>query len=57
MQEKQSLPSYTYLMQCKDMLEEADYLDVLCGIMDREYYDILDPDLQDIVDTYYDHMI
>lgn len=51
--EAQSFTAHKYLLECKDTLEYADYLDVLCGIMDREFYDILDKDLRDIVDTYY----
>lgn len=43
-----------YLSECKETLERADYLDVLCGIMDIEYYEKeLDEELQDIVDTYF----
>ena len=57
MQENQSLNAHKYLRECKDTLDEGDYVDVLCGIMDPEYYDILDRDLQEIVETYYSHLI
>jgi len=45
--------SREYLALCKKQLEEEDYRDVLCGIMDYEIYNELDEELQDIVDTYY----
>ncbi len=40
-------------MSCKEFLTEEDYRDVLCGIMDPEFYDSLEEDLKDIVDTYF----
>ncbi len=42
-----------HLMSCKEFLTEEDYRDVLCGIMDTEFYDSLEEDLKDIVDTYF----
>lgn len=45
--------SREYLALCKKQLEEEDYRDVLCGIMDYEIYNELEEELQDIVDTYY----
>ena len=42
-----------YLALCKKDLEDEDYRDVLCGIMDVEIYNELDLDLQRIVETYY----
>lgn len=37
----------------KKFLEPEDYQDILCGIMDKEYYDALELPLQKIVDAYY----
>ena len=43
-----------YLSNCKKLLTEEDYRDILCGIMDAECYDMLDEDdLKNIVDTYF----
>lgn len=42
-----------FLQECKRTLAYEDYADILCGIMDVEIYDIIDPELQDLVDTYY----
>ena len=42
-----------YLAMCKKTLEDEDYRDVLCGIIDTEIYNELDKQLQDIVDIYY----
>jgi len=42
-----------YLLRCKNELEDEDYRDVLCGIMDVEIYNELEEDLQKIVETYY----
>jgi hypothetical protein len=44
---------YEYLKLCKDFLEENDYVDVLCGVMDDEIYETIEPQLKNIVDTYY----
>ena len=42
-----------YLVMCKRDLEDEDYRDVLCGIIDIDIYYELDRDLQRIVETYY----
>jgi hypothetical protein len=42
-----------YLVMCKRDLEDEDYRDVLCGIIDIDIYHELDTDLQRIVETYY----
>jgi hypothetical protein len=42
-----------YLDLCKSKLTEEDYRDVLCGIMDLEYYTQLDKAYKGIVDVYY----
>ena len=43
-----------YLDICKNFLDPFDYQDILCGIMDREHYDTLEPKLRKIVDSYYE---
>ena len=42
-----------YLEVVKQFIEPEDYMDILCGIMDREHYDGLEPELQKIIDCYY----
>lgn len=42
-----------YLDICKQFLEEEDYRDILCGIMDKEYYNGLEEALRKIVNCYY----
>lgn len=42
-----------YLDICKQFLEEEDYKDILCGIMDKQYYDDLEKELKKIVNCYY----
>ena len=42
-----------YLDICKEFIDPEDYKDILCGIMDREHYDGLEPELQKIIDCYY----
>ena len=37
----------------KQFLEPEDYMDILCGIMDKEHYDGLELPLQKIIDAYY----
>jgi hypothetical protein len=37
----------------KQFLDPEDYMDVLCGIMDRDHYDALERPLQKIIDAYY----
>lgn len=43
-----------YLEICKQFLDPMDYQDILCGIMDKEHYDALEPELRNVVDSYYD---
>lgn len=43
-----------YLSICKTFLDPMDYQDILCGIMDSEHYDALEPALQRVVNSYYD---
>lgn len=45
--------SYEYQMLVKRFLEEDDYKDVLLAIMDEQYYNQLEPQLQKIVEAYY----
>jgi hypothetical protein len=47
-----SLTTEVFLLECALVLEEDDYRDVLCGILDKVIYDTLEPELQDIVKTY-----
>ncbi len=42
-----------YLEVVKQFVEPEDYMDILCGIMDREHYDALERPLQRIVEAYY----
>lgn len=55
--EEEYEPMYTcgidYLIDCKKNLEEQDYRDVLCGIMDPFIWETLDIDLQTIVAAYF----
>jgi hypothetical protein len=44
-----------HLNSCKELLTEEDYRDVLCGVMDTEFYGSLEEDLKDIVDTYFQY--
>lgn len=45
--------SQEYLMSCKELLTEEDYRDVLCGIMDSSFYEMLEEDLKGIVNNYF----
>ena len=42
-----------YLFICKDHLTKEDYEEVLLSIMDEEYFKVADPEIQAIVDGYY----
>lgn len=42
-----------YLEIVKQFIEPEDYMDILCGIMDKEHYDGLELPLQKIIDAYY----
>jgi hypothetical protein len=43
-----------YLAICKSFLETEDYEEILCGIVDEEYYEAMEGALRRIVDSYYD---
>lgn len=38
---------------CKKHLDNHDYEEFLLAIMDMEYYDLADPEIQSLVDDYY----
>lgn len=38
---------------CKRFLIDDDYRDILCGIMDLDFYAELEPDLKKLVDVYF----
>lgn len=42
-----------YLQICKDTLPEQDYKNILCAIMDGEYYVELQDQMKKVVDSYY----
>lgn len=42
-----------YLDLCKEFLDPEDYQDMLCGIMDKEHYDALEPQLQKVIKSYF----
>lgn len=44
---------YEYLQFTKKILDDEDYILVLAGIMDKEIYDDLEEDLQNVVDAYF----
>lgn len=44
--------AYDFLMECKATLEESDYKDLLCAIMDVDYYENVDKDMQSMADKY-----
>jgi hypothetical protein len=41
-----------FLELCKDQLNVDDYMDVLCSIMDKEHYDAMDDQIQNLVHVY-----
>lgn len=43
-----------YLALCKCFLKDGDYEDILCAIMDKEIYATIEPQLQRIVECYFD---
>lgn len=51
---KEPTNKFEYLDICKNFLGPFDYQDILCGIMDKEYYEELEPRLRKIIDAYYD---
>lgn len=44
---------FDYLEICKQFLDPEDYQDILCGIMDKEHYDALEPQLCNVIDSYF----
>lgn len=43
-----------FLFTCKEVLSIEDYEEVLCSVLDQDYYDNADPQIKKIVDNYYD---
>lgn len=50
---KQPKTGKQYLDIVKQFIEPDDYMDILCGIMDKDHYDGLERPLQKIIDAYY----
>jgi len=50
---KQPKTGKEYLEVVKQFIEPEDYIDILCGIMDKEHYDALEHQLQKIIDSYF----
>lgn len=42
-----------YLAICKQELDVETYEELMCGILDKEYYDRCDPEIQGIIHSYY----
>lgn len=42
-----------YLPLCKQFLRNDEYRQILCGILDEEIYEILNPELQKIINCYF----
>jgi len=42
-----------YLNICKDSLPVETYEEILCSILDREYYDRCEPEIKEIIHNYY----
>ena len=42
-----------YLVLCKKFLTEGAYIELLCSIMDKEYYRKADITIQRVVDAYF----
>jgi hypothetical protein len=42
-----------YLLLCQNVLLQEDFFDVVCGILDPDYYDDLEESLKDIADVYF----
>lgn len=42
-----------YLAVLKDLLEDEDYRDILCGILDIDIYNDLEPKLKEFVELYF----
>lgn len=45
--------SQDFLELCKNFLNPEDYTDMLVAIMDRDAYDGMEPQLQNLVNNYY----
>jgi hypothetical protein len=43
---------YEYLLLCKRFLTDNDYREVLCAIMDLDYYNKAEKQIQKVVDAY-----
>lgn len=43
-----------YLVICKKFLDIQDYEYILCGILDKEYYEFMEAPLKKVVDSYYE---
>jgi len=43
-----------FLAVCKIELEQEDYMDLLCAILDKEIFDTVDDDMKNLVDVYYE---
>jgi hypothetical protein len=42
-----------YLLLCQNILTQEDFFDLICGILDPDYYDDLEEALKDIADVYF----
>jgi hypothetical protein len=42
-----------YLLLCQNILIQEDFFDLVCGILDPDYYDDIEESLKDIVDVYF----
>lgn len=51
-----SWQNQTYLEICASTLAEDDYWDLLEAIVDPDFYQAVDEDLQDLVDGYFDSL-
>jgi hypothetical protein len=46
---------YAFLQECKILLTEDDYEELLLMIMDADYYDIGDEQMREITDAYWSY--
>jgi hypothetical protein len=44
-----------FIKLCKVALTPEDYTDLLCGVMDEEIYEEIEPQIKKLVDTYYSY--
>lgn len=42
-----------YLLLCKQHLDLDNYKEILCGIMDKDYFDTLDRRFQKVINSYF----